>query len=185
VAKAPLPGPDLPAEVTARAAGIELAVFDVDGVLTDGRIILGDDGYEYKAFHTHDGHGLRMLGEAGVTLAVITGRSSTLVARRMEELGIRNVIQGRRDKGAALAELLARLDCQAAATAYVGDDDVDVPALSRVGLAVAVANASALARAHAHWVTTAAGGQGAAREVAEAILHARGQLAAARAHWLR
>lgn len=177
-------GPTMPDAARTRAAAVHLAVFDVDGVLTDGRIILGDDGYEYKAFHTHDGHGLRMLATAGIELAVITGRSSTLVARRMEELGIRHVMQGRRDKGAALAELLNRLNMAADATAYVGDDDVDVPALRRVGLAVAVANASALAQSHAHWITANRGGDGAAREVAEGLLAAQDRLADSQARWL-
>lgn len=181
---APLDGPALPDAARTRAAGIRLAVFDVDGVLTDGRVILGDDGAEYKAFHTHDGHGLRMLAAAGLELAVITGRTSSLVARRMEELRIRHVLQGRRDKAAALAELLDRLGVPAAETAYVGDDDVDVPALRRAGLAVAVADASPLARAHAHWVTAAAGGAGAAREVAEGLLATQDRLAAVRAQWL-
>lgn len=169
-------GPQLPRDVRERAASIQLAVFDVDGVLTDGRILLGDDGYEYKAFHTRDGHGLRLLAEAGIERAIITGRTSVLVARRMEELGIRHVVQGRRDKGAALDELIARLGHSAAATAYVGDDDVDVPALTRAGLAVAVADASPWTRAHADWITQAGGGAGAAREVAEGLLAAQGQL---------
>ena len=174
----------MPPAARTRAETVRVAVFDVDGVLTDGRITLGDDGYEYKTFHTHDGHGLRMLAGAGIELAVITGRSSTLVARRMEELGIRHVIQGRRDKAAALAELLTRLAVPADATAYIGDDDVDVPALRRVGLAIAVANASTLARTHAHWITSTRGGDGAAREVAEGLLDAQDRLAASRAQWL-
>ena len=171
-------------ELNERASRIRLVVFDVDGVLTDGRVTLGDDGYEYKSFHIHDGYGLRMLGDCGLELAIITGRSSTLVARRMEELRVPHVLQGRRDKAQALAELLERLDIPATATAYVGDDDLDVPALRRVGLGVAVADASELARQQAHWVTSSAGGAGAAREVAEAILAARGQLADLRARLL-
>jgi len=174
----------LPAAMRARAAGVRIALFDVDGVLTDGRVILGDDGHEYKAFHTRDGHGLRMLREHGIEVGVITGRSSLVVSRRMEELGVRNLMQGRRDKGVACAEMLAQLGIDAGAAAYVADDDVDVPALRTVGFAVAVADASPLARAHAHWVTTAAGGRGAAREVAEGLLAAQGRLEDARARWL-
>lgn len=168
--------PQLSDAVTERAARIRVAVFDVDGVLTDGRILLGDDGYEYKAFHTHDGHGLRLLGDAGIERAIITGRTSVLVARRMEELGIRHVVQGRRDKGAAFDELLERLGVARAEAAYVGDDDVDVPALLRAGLAVAVASATPWTCAHAHWITQAPGGAGAAREVAEGLLAAQGRL---------
>jgi len=178
------PFADLPADVRVRAARVRLAVFDVDGVLTDGRVILGDDGYEYKAFHTHDGHGLRLLQDAGVEVAIITGRTSIVVSRRAEELRIRHLVQGRRDKAPALEELLARLGVIAEETAFVGDDIVDVPAMRRVGLAVAVANATAVTRAHAQYVTGAGGGAGAAREVCELILSAQGRLEAACAAWL-
>lgn len=166
------------------AAGIRIAIFDVDGVLTDGRVHYGDDGFEYKSFHTHDGHGIRMLREQGVEVAIITGRSSTVVSRRAEELGVRNLLQGRRDKGPALEEMLDRLGLPAAQAAYVGDDDVDIPAMRRVGLAVAVANASPLVREYAHYVTFARGGDGAAREVCELLLAAQGRLDTARAAWL-
>ena len=166
----------VPAEVLERAARIRLAVFDVDGVLTDGRVVLGDDGFEYKAFHTHDGHGLRLLQDSGVDLALITGRTSTLVSRRAEELRIRYVMQGRRDKAPALDELLERLGVPLEATAYVGDDVVDLPAIRRVGLGIAVADATPMTRAYAHYVTAARGGAGAAREVAELIMAAQGTL---------
>jgi len=177
------PFADLSAELRARAARVQLAVFDVDGVLTDGRVILGDDGYEYKAFHTHDGHGLRLLQEAGVEVAIITGRTSIVVSRRAEELRIRHLVQGRRDKGPAFDELLARLGVAPDDTAFVGDDIVDVPAMQRAGLAVAVANATAVTRASAHYVTAAAGGFGAAREVCDLLLSARDGLEAAYAAW--
>lgn len=170
--------------VRERAARVRLVVFDVDGVLTDGRVILGDDGFEYKAFHTHDGHGLRLLQEQGIAVGIITGRSSVVVSRRAEELGIRNLLQGRRDKGPALAEMLDRLGFTGRDAAYVGDDDVDLPALRLAGLAVAVANASPLVRAHAHHVTRLAGGHGAGREVAELVLAAQDRLGAARAAYL-
>lgn len=180
----PIGDDELPDHVRERAARVRVAVFDVDGVLTDGRVTLGDDGSEHKSFHTRDGLGLRMLCEQGIEVGVITARSSPLVSRRMDELGIRHLLQGRRDKAAALDELLARLDLPADAAAYVGDDDVDVPALRRAGLAVAVADASDFAREHAHWITRAGGGAGAAREVAEGLLAARDLLAAARERWL-
>lgn len=178
------PFAELPDDVRARAARVRLAVFDVDGVLTDGRVILGEDGYEYKAFHTHDGHGLRLLQESGVAVGLITGRTSTVVSRRAEELGVRHLMQGRRDKGDALDELLGRTGIAAAEAAFVGDDLVDLPAMRRAGLALAVANATPVTRARAHYVTTAAGGAGAVREVCELLLAARGTLDAACAAWL-
>ena len=173
------PFAEMPEDLRTRASRIRLVVFDVDGVLTDGRVILGDDGYEYKAFHTHDGHGLRMLQDSGVEVAIITGRTSVVVSRRAEELRVRHLMQGRRDKATALAELLERLDITADATAYVGDDLVDVPAMRRAGLGVAVANATAATRARAHYVTRLAGGSGAAREVCELIMTAQDTLQAA------
>lgn len=156
-----------------RAAGIELAVFDVDGVLTDGRIILGAHGDELKSFHVRDGHGLVRLREAGIERAVITGRSSPVVERRMCELGIAHVFQGIRDKQACLSALLDRLGIAASATCYVGDDLPDLPAMRLVGLPIAVADACEDARAVALWVTQANGGRGAVREVCDLLLRAR------------
>lgn len=179
------PAADLPEDLRARARAIRLIVFDVDGVLTDGRVILGDGGYEYKAFHIHDGHGIRMLQTSGVRAGIITGRTSVVVSRRSEELGIRHLMQGRSDKGAALAELLDQIGESAEATAFVGDDVVDLPSMRRVGLAVAVADATPLTRAHAHWVTRARGGDGAAREVCELIMAAQGSLDGAQAPYLK
>lgn len=176
--------PEVPADIRARAAAVRLAVFDVDGVLTDGRIVLGDDGYEAKAFHTHDGHGLRLLQDSGVRVAIITGRTSVVVSRRAEELGVRHLVQGRRDKGAALAELLERLGFEHDQTAYTGDDVVDLPAMRRVRLGIAVANATPLTRRHAHHVTTARGGDGAVREICELIMTAQGTLDSACAPYL-
>jgi 3-deoxy-D-manno-octulosonate 8-phosphate phosphatase (KDO 8-P phosphatase) len=165
-------------EVMQRAALVQLAVFDVDGVLTDGRLILGDDGQEYKAFHSRDGHGLRMLQDSGITVAIITGRTSQVVAKRTRELGIEHVYQGRRDKLPALEELLDRLQLRNEAVAYVGDDVVDLPVMRRVGLAVAVGDAHAYVKRHVHWVTAAHGGRGAAREVCELLMQAHGTLEA-------
>ncbi|MDH3644510.1 MAG: HAD-IIIA family hydrolase, partial [Gammaproteobacteria bacterium] len=145
-------------DVLQRAALVQLAVFDVDGVLTDGRLILGDDGQEYKAFHSRDGHGLRMLQDSGITVAIITGRTSHVVAKRTRELGIEHVYQGHRDKLPALRELLDLLQLPGDAAAYVGDDVVDLPVMRRVGLAVAVGDAHTYVKRHAHWVTDAHGG---------------------------
>ena len=159
-----------------RARRTQLAIFDVDGVLTDARLIIGDDGQEYKAFNSRDGHGLRMLQEAGVAIAVITGRESRVVAHRMAELGITHLYQGRRDKLPALEELLQVVSLPAEAVAYTGDDVIDLPVMVRCGLAIAVADAHPFVKRHAHWVTAAPGGRGAAREVCELIMHAQGSL---------
>jgi len=165
-------------DVLRRAAQVRLAVFDVDGVLTDGRLILGDDGQEYKAFHSRDGHGLRMLQDSGIAVAIITGRTSQVVEKRARELGIEHLYQGRRDKLPALQELLALLRLRNEALAYVGDDVVDLPVMRRVGLAVAVGDAHPYVKRHAHWVTDAPGGRGAAREVCELLMQAHGTLEA-------
>jgi len=160
-------------EFAARARGIRLAAFDVDGVLTDGRLVLGPAGEEYKVFHVRDGHGLKELQGAGIVLAIITGRSSPVVAARMHELGILHVHQGVADKGTCLAQLLTATAIPARAALYMGDDLPDLPAFDLAGLAVAVADAVPAVRARAHWVTRAAGGRGAVREVADALLAAR------------
>jgi 3-deoxy-D-manno-octulosonate 8-phosphate phosphatase (KDO 8-P phosphatase) len=167
-----MPG-QVPAEILRRAARVQLLIFDVDGVLTDGRLWLSNDGSELKAFHTRDGHGLKRLQEAGVTCAIISGRRSSAVERRMAELGIEHAFQGIEDKLAAYRSLLADLDLTPEQSGYVGDDVVDLPVMSQVGFAVAVADAYETVRAAAHWVTSKGGGHGAAREVCELILLAR------------
>ncbi len=159
-----------------RAARIRLVIFDVDGVLTDGSLFLGDDGQEYKAFNARDGHGMVLLREAGIVLAVITGRTSNVVRLRMESLGISDVFQGYRDKRLAYEELKRRYGLADDEIAYVGDDLVDLPVMVQVGLAIAVADADPRVRALAHWCTTAPGGRGAAREVCELILESQGHL---------
>jgi 3-deoxy-D-manno-octulosonate 8-phosphate phosphatase (KDO 8-P phosphatase) len=131
-----------------------------------------------------DGHGLRMLQHYGVVIAIITGRDSKVVARRMAELGIEHVLQGYGEKLPAFEELLGRLQMAAQETAYVGDDVVDVPILRRVGLAVAVQDAHPLVKRYVHWTTPSPGGRGAAREVCELILQARGSLEDAMRHYL-
>ena len=163
-------------DILTRAARIELIIFDVDGVLTDGSLYLDDEGRESKAFNSRDGHGMVMLREAGIPMAVITGRTSELVRIRMENLGIQHLYQGQRDKRPAFADLLVKTGLDPDQTAYVGDDVVDLPVMSRVGLAIAVQDAHAFVKQHAHWITPNPGGRGAARDAAELILEARGLL---------
>ena len=163
-------------EVRARAAGIRLAIFDVDGVLTDGGLIFDEAGRENKVFHSRDGHGLKMLQASGVELAVISGRRTEAVTHRMTGLGIRHVYQGQQDKLPAFYELLEKLQVTPEQTAYVGDDVVDLPIMLRVGLAVAVYDAHDLVIQHAHWRTSHPGGRGAVRDVCELLMEAQGKL---------
>jgi 3-deoxy-D-manno-octulosonate 8-phosphate phosphatase (KDO 8-P phosphatase) len=165
-------------ELTRRARAIRLAVFDVDGVMTDGTIFIGAQGETFKAFNILDGHGVKMLQSAGVATAIISGRSSEAVARRAAELAIEHVVQGSRDKTAAFDALIATLALSAEQCAFVGDDLPDLPVMRRCGLAVAVANAADAVKAAAHYVTRASGGKGAVREFCELVLRAQGQLAA-------
>jgi 3-deoxy-D-manno-octulosonate 8-phosphate phosphatase (KDO 8-P phosphatase) len=160
-----------------RLAGIKLVAFDVDGVFTDGRFYLSDDGIESKSFNTQDGFGVRQLIESGVEVAVISGRSSGAVERRMQELGVPHVIQGCKDKVVALDQIATRLGVLPAECAYVGDDIPDLPLLNHVGISFAVANAVATLREQCDFTTTAKGGSGAVREVCEMLLRARGNIA--------
>jgi len=156
------------------ASKIKLLLFDVDGVLTDGRLVIGDDGQEYKAFNSRDGHGIKMLQAHGVAVGIITGRSSRVVKHRVKDLGIKHVYQGCQDKLPVYRKLIAKLRLKPEYTAYVGDDVVDLPIMIQAGLAVAVQNAHTLAKKCAHWTTPSIGGYGAAREVCEMILQAQG-----------
>ncbi len=165
-------------EVLERAKHIRLVIFDVDGVLTDGSLYLGDDGQEYKAFHSRDGHGMSMLRDSGVTLGVITGRRSEVVRIRMQSLGIEHVHQGCRDKLPVFRELTAGLGIEHPQVAYMGDDLMDIPVMRCVGLAAAVADAHPVVRGYAHWCTPSPGGRGAARDLCELILRAQGKLEA-------
>jgi 3-deoxy-D-manno-octulosonate 8-phosphate phosphatase (KDO 8-P phosphatase) len=164
-------------DILEKAATIKLVVFDIDGVLTDGSLFIGDDGQEYKAFNSRDGHGMRMLQDAGVEIAVITGRASKVVEHRMKDLGIKHVYQGKREKLPAFEELLRKVDLSADQVAYVGDDVVDLPVMTRVGLAICVQDGHPFVKKHAHWITEHGGGRGAGRDVCEMILQARGVLA--------
>lgn len=164
-------------DILARAARIKLVIFDVDGVLTDGSLFLGDQGEEYKAFNSRDGHGMKMLmHHTDVTLAVITGRTSGVVKHRMASLGIEHVYQGQLDKLPAFHTLISQLELQPDQVAYVGDDVVDLPIMCRVGLAIAVQDAHPLVRKHAHWQTQSVGGRGAGRDVCELLMEAHGVL---------
>ncbi len=159
-----------------RCKDIQLVIFDVDGVLTDGSIIIGDDGEEYKAFHSRDGHGMKLLQYTGVEIGIITGRTSKVVEHRMMSLGINFVYQGQRVKMPAFENMLEQLNLKPEQCAYVGDDWVDLAVMGRVGLAIAVQDAAPLVKEKAHWVTDAKGGKGAAREVCEMIMKGQGTL---------
>ena len=164
-------------ELTRRARAIRLAIFDVDGVMTDGTLFIAAQGELFKAFNILDGHGVKMLQSAGVATAIISGRSSEAVSRRAAELSIEHVVQGSADKSRAFDTLIAALDLDPEQCAFVGDDLPDLPVMSRCGLAVAVANAAEAVKAAAHYVTRASGGKGAVREFCELVLRAQGQLA--------
>jgi 3-deoxy-D-manno-octulosonate 8-phosphate phosphatase (KDO 8-P phosphatase) len=158
------------------ASGIRLAVFDVDGVMTDGRIAYSDDGRETKTFHTRDGLGIKALLKNDIAVAIITARRSSIVARRAEELGIEHVLQGRNDKDAALSELIDTLGLRGEQCAYTGDDLVDWPAMRACGFTCAPADAAAWIRRRVDYVTDRPGGHGAVREVCERILAEQGRL---------
>jgi 3-deoxy-D-manno-octulosonate 8-phosphate phosphatase (KDO 8-P phosphatase) len=153
-------------------AKVRLVAFDIDGVFTDGRFHLSDDGVESKSFHTQDGFGIRQLIKAGIEVAIISGRESRAVERRMDELGVRHVILGCGDKTAAFDTLIEELGIEIEETAFVGDDIPDLPLLSKVANSFAVANAVSAVRAYCEFTTTASGGNGAVREVCERILAA-------------
>jgi 3-deoxy-D-manno-octulosonate 8-phosphate phosphatase (KDO 8-P phosphatase) len=156
------------------AAGVRLVVFDVDGVFTDGRLWMGSDGVEYKAFSVRDGVGIKQLLAAGIEVAIISGRASPAVDRRMAELGVTRVVQGCDEKAVALERVLLETGVAAGQTAYLGDDTPDLPAMRVVGLPAAVADAHPAARAAAAWVSSLPGGRGAVREFCDLLLEARG-----------
>ena len=164
------------------ALAIELVVFDVDGVFTDGRISINHQGEETKTFNVRDGHGVRMLMHYGVDVAVLSGRESKAVTVRMHELGISTVMQGHIDKRAALTELIQEKHLANEQVAFVGDDIIDVPAIQMSGLSFAVADAHPWVIRHAHHTTAARGGHGAVREVCELIMDAKGLLEKALQH---
>ena len=174
-------GAEIPAALAARAANIRLLTLDVDGVLTDGRIVVDDHGREQKAFSALDGVGMKMAMQAGITVAWITGSNAAVVAHRARQLGIHHVVLGVERKLPVWERLREELSVPPQACAHFGDDLPDVPLFDHCGLAITVAHARPAVAARAHLVTQAAGGNGAVREACELILAAQGKLAAAQA----
>jgi len=171
-------------DASERAARVRLMLFDVDGVLTDGKLWYGATGEAFKAFHVLDGHGIKLLIETGTAVGLLSGRRSEAVTARAAELGIAHVLQGIADKKAAFEALAAQLGVPAAEAGFMGDEVLDLPVLRRCGFACAPAQAHELVRANAHYVTRAAAGGGAAREACEFVLRAQGRLDAAFARYL-
>ena len=163
-------------DVLAKAKQVKLLLFDVDGVLTDGHLLFSDNGQQYKAFYTRDGHGMKMLQNSGVDIGIITGRSSQAVVHRMQELGIKHIYQNCDDKVPVFENLVSLLGISYEQTAYVGDDIVDLPVMRKAGLSIAVLDAHPLVKQYAHWQTHNPGGRGAARDVCELIMQAQGTL---------
>jgi len=156
-----------------KAKKIKLLILDVDGVLTDGRLFFDHQGEEYKCFHARDGHGIKLLRQTGVEIAVISGRKSNSVALRMKNLGVKHVYQGHEDKITAFNELMALLACQPEQIAYIGDDLLDLPIMTRVGLSIAVKDANNTVKKYVDWCTETSGGLGAVREVCDLIMQAQ------------
>ena len=161
--------------LTERLKRVRILLLDVDGVLTDGRIILNDDGVQTKFFDVTDGHGIKMLQRAGIPVGIVTGRQSRVVEVRARELSIEEVHQKTLEKLPVVREILARRGLSPEEVCYVGDDIVDLPVLLQVGAAVTVPGAAEEVRSRVHWVTTRPGGGGAVREVCDAILKATGR----------
>ena len=159
----------------ARVEPLRMMLFDVDGVLTDGRIIIHDDGSELKVFDVQDGHGIKMLQRVGIEIGLITGRYCAAVDRRAEGLGITRVHQGIHRKIEAYEKILEETGFRDEQVGFMGDDLIDIPVMRRVGFAVAVPNAVAHVFPYAHYVASASGGRGACREVCELILHLQGR----------
>lgn len=170
--------------VHTRAAKIRLMAFDIDGVMTDGGLYYTDEGHELKRFNVQDGFALKLAQRAGIVLAVITGRSSGVVAARTADLGIEHVFQGVSNKRETLDKLLTTLGIAWEEAAFMGDDLIDLPAMLRCGLAIAPANGHPLVRERAHTTTVAGGGHGAVREAIELVLSAQQKLDALMAPWL-
>lgn len=177
--------PALPPDIARRLEGLRLMAFDVDGIMTDGRLWYGGAGEEVKAFDAHDGHGVKMLRQAGLKVAIITSRRSQAVERRARDLGVHYCFQGVEGKQDAFAEMLAELNLDAARAGFMGDDLLDLPVLIRAGFAASVPAAPAAVRERVHYVTTRHGGRGAVREVCELILAASGRLDGLVAEYLR
>lgn len=171
-------------DAIARARRLRLMAFDVDGVLTDGSLFYTDEGVEIKAFNTLDGHGLKMLQQAGIAVAIITGRRARCVELRAQNLGIRHLFQAVENKRETLAALLAELGIAADESGYMGDDIVDLPIMNACGFSATPGDGHALVQRHAALTTARGGGRGAAREACEFILEAQGKLTTALAPYL-
>ena len=165
---------DLSSEQIEKIKQLKLLILDVDGVLTDGRLFFDQQGNEYKCFHARDGHGLKLLKQTGVEIAVISGRSSATVALRMKSLGIEHVYQGHENKRMAFQEILQNLQLTPNQVAHVGDDLLDLPIMTQVGFAIAVQDANFAVKQYADWCTQTLGGQGAVREVCDLIMQVQG-----------
>lgn len=157
-----------------KAKKIKLLILDVDGVLTDGKLFFDNEGNEYKSFHARDGHGIKLLRQTGVEIAVISGRRSNSVALRMKNLGIEHVYQGHENKQAAFNEIIEKTGLLPEQAAHVGDDLLDLPIMIRVGFSIAVNDANFAVKQRADWCTALSGGQGAVREVCDFIMQAQG-----------
>jgi len=153
---------------------LKLLILDVDGVLTDGRLFFDHQGTEYKSFHARDGHGIKLLRNTGVDVAVISGRKSAIVSLRMQNLGIQHVYQGHEDKIVAFEEILSKMKISAEQVAHVGDDLLDLPLMMRAGLGIAVQDANFAVKNYADCITDIEGGLGAVREVCDFIMQAQG-----------
>lgn len=171
-------------DVRQRASAIRLIAFDIDGVMTDGGLTYNDAGVEAKTFNVQDGLGIKFAQRAGIEVAIVTGRTSGVVAARARDLGVEHLFQGVADKGKVLQQLLARLGLEAKEAAFMGDDLIDLPAMRRVGFAIAPANARPVVKENAHYTTVAAGGHGAVREVIEFILESQDKFAPILASYL-
>lgn len=165
---------DLTPEQVEKIKSLKLLILDVDGVLTDGRLFFDHQGNEYKCFHARDGHGMKLLRQTGVEIAVISGRKSSSVALRMQNLGIDHVYQGHENKRAAFREILDNLQLTPAQVAHMGDDLLDLPIMTQVGFAIAVQDANFAVKKHADWCTQTAGGHGAVREICDLIMQVQG-----------
>jgi 3-deoxy-D-manno-octulosonate 8-phosphate phosphatase (KDO 8-P phosphatase) len=176
--------PEATADALERARRVRLMVFDVDGVLTDGRLWYGPQGVQLKAFHSRDGHGVKLLQQGGIAVAILSGRNSAAVALRAAELGVAHVLQGIEDKRPAFAALLARLGLEPREAGYMGDDLPDLPVLAHCGFACAPREACAEVLRGAHYVASAPAGGGAAREVCDYLLRSQGRMESVMARYL-
>ena len=172
-------------EVIRRLKNIRLLVLDVDGVMTDGGLTIGDDGQEYKTFHSHDGLGMKLLKASGVELAIITGRTSNVVKKRAESTRVAHFYQGAEDKLTAFEDLVKISGLTPTQCAFMGDDVVDLPPMLQCGCAIAVPASPQLVLDHAHYITLKSGGHGAVREVCELIMQSQGTFDAQMAPFLK